>query len=398
MKFILSTSVWGNDYIDNFINFTVPSLLAYKNIPYLSKKININYYIYTEKKLINKIKNSPYIKKLKKFSNIFYNTKIIDQNLNLNKNNNQINNYRYHLNNLCHSNAINIANKANCPWIWIHPDNIYSNNCFQTIYNLYKEDYRVVFAPGGIRTYANETKKKISSKFKKNNVINIKSNDLVKISLKNIVNKHKSHIYNNFHNTNKFQYEVIWPINNHGAITKITCGANPIFFFPEIKKKYFFEDVSIECSDYLDKCIINKNKIFFLENSYDFFTCSLENNFKKDKDKIEFYKTKKTNNLLHKPSALALALSALDYNKTKMCNHLFLKNIKYREDLNTRKNNIIWQKHELLTKKINKQVYNYINFFEKRSYLLFILKILTFIHLFLIKFINKTYNNLRKIH
>ena len=254
--------------------------------------------------------------------------------------------------------------------------------------------------PGGIRTYANETKKQINSKFKKKNVINIKSNNLVKIALKNIVSKHKSHIYNNFYNTNKFQYEVIWPINNHGIITKITCGANPIFFFPEIKKKYFFKDVSIECSNYLDKCIINKNKVFFLDNSNNFFTCSLENNFKKEKDNTitEIYKTKKTNKLLYKPSALALTLSALDHNKAKICNHLFLRNIKYREDANTQKNNIIWQKHELLTEKINSRVYNYINFFENRSYLFFILKILTFTQLFLIKFINKTYNNLRKIH
>ena len=37
----LTTVVWGEKFVDNYINFIIPSLLAEGNIPYLKKKIKI---------------------------------------------------------------------------------------------------------------------------------------------------------------------------------------------------------------------------------------------------------------------------------------------------------------------------------------------------------------------
>ena len=33
----LTTAVWGEKFVDNYINFIIPSLLAEGNIPYLKK-------------------------------------------------------------------------------------------------------------------------------------------------------------------------------------------------------------------------------------------------------------------------------------------------------------------------------------------------------------------------
>ena len=54
----LTTAVWGEKFVDNYINFIIPSLLAEGNIPYLKKKTKVFYQIFTSKYFVSLIKNS----------------------------------------------------------------------------------------------------------------------------------------------------------------------------------------------------------------------------------------------------------------------------------------------------------------------------------------------------
>ena len=68
----LTTIVWGENFVDNFIDFIIPSLLTEGNIPYLNTKTKIFYQIFTNDESINKINNSKNFKELLKYCNVFF--------------------------------------------------------------------------------------------------------------------------------------------------------------------------------------------------------------------------------------------------------------------------------------------------------------------------------------
>ena len=63
----ICTPVWGQIFVENYINYVLKSLLAKNNIPYVSSKTKLKYTIYTKPENELSFNKSDTIKSICKF-------------------------------------------------------------------------------------------------------------------------------------------------------------------------------------------------------------------------------------------------------------------------------------------------------------------------------------------
>ena len=132
-KLLLSTAVWGEDYLEIFLEYTIKSLLKSKNL--LSNKISkkSKYIIYTERKYIPSIKNHNNFKKLNnKIKIIFYHLK----NSNSEKKYLSLKTYQNFSINYGYKNKFDY-------FIFIYPDSVFGENHFSTLLSKVKKGFKL---------------------------------------------------------------------------------------------------------------------------------------------------------------------------------------------------------------------------------------------------------------
>ena len=87
---------------------------------------------------------------------------------------------------------------------------------------------------------------------------------------------------------------------------------------------YNFKSISIEASDYLEVAVPDQKDWVFIKNSNDFVTCGIEEGF--EEGNSVFLKKQKSI-FLNKPSKLAIALSNVNMNHSKMLKNSFLEHV-----------------------------------------------------------------------
>ncbi|MBI5346630.1 MAG: hypothetical protein HZB76_05775 [Chlamydiae bacterium] len=119
IKFSIINIVWGNDYLDLFLNIIIPSYLSKNNIPFCSKIYDIQFNIYTAIEDVIKIKSHKSYLKLQEFVviNVF---PIITSNL-LKENN------KYSVKGFCQSAALKKAAAEHTIALLFNPDTIISD-------------------------------------------------------------------------------------------------------------------------------------------------------------------------------------------------------------------------------------------------------------------------------
>jgi hypothetical protein len=71
-RVVFSVPVWGEEYIKNFLEFSIPSMLARRNIPFLvSKNCVVVVNIYTSQGCIEILETSDVFKKLKTLTTVY---------------------------------------------------------------------------------------------------------------------------------------------------------------------------------------------------------------------------------------------------------------------------------------------------------------------------------------
>jgi hypothetical protein len=177
-KLLLSTAVWGEDYLEIFLEYTIKSLLKSKNL--LSNEISekSKYIIYTERKYIRSIKNHNNFKKLnKKIKIIFYNLK---------SNNSE---EKYLSLKIYQNLSINYGYKNKFDYfIFIYPDSVFGENHFSTLLSKVKKGFKVIMCPGPLGIYEH------FFEIFKNKEINNKN--LTSFIIKNLHPFYQSFLYN----------------------------------------------------------------------------------------------------------------------------------------------------------------------------------------------------------
>ena len=143
-KTLLSTVVWGEDYLEIFLEYTLKSLYTHGNL--LNKEFSkkSEYIIFTEKNYFQSIRNHKNFKKLKRKIKI----KLIKINHNKKEKYLQLRNYQNF--------SLNYGYKKKFEYFsFIYPDSIFGENHFKTNFDKIKKGFKIVMCPGPLVIYEN---------------------------------------------------------------------------------------------------------------------------------------------------------------------------------------------------------------------------------------------------
>ena len=285
-KLLLSTAVWGEDYLEIYLEYTLKSLLKNNNL--LNKQISkkSEYLIYTKKEHINSIKNHRNFKNLKKkFKIYFFDIKKfikINKYASLKTFQNSSLDYGY-------------RNKFDY-FSFIYPDSVFGDNHFATLLSKIKKGYKVVMCPGPLGIYEN------FFKLFKNKEINNKT--LSKFIIKNLHPFYKSFLNNsrnsriNIVENKEKNYQIYKCLDLHPAIISFSIKElkvtntidedllknNNVFLKDIDYLNYSSEGIIITLESYnSDRAKVLGNPFFkklnsFDENSYDVIKYCDKNN------------------------------------------------------------------------------------------------------------------------
>ena len=270
-KFILVTAVWGEEYVKNFMEITVPSLLAKNNLPFLSNKTDVLFYLYTKKESFEGLINYNSFKKLLNIVTIkLFNISGFSN----------ISKHQYAAQSI--RNCIKINNNSDCTYIVVYPDVIWSNGAVKRLYELERGGKKIVFS-GEPRLNRETFIPKIKEKYLKGSIIDIRPRDLVKISLNHIHPEIKAMFWESNKRSKDPSY-LFWEVETSGILLR-SCILNPIML--KISNAKFLPDFNID-SDYLGKLFgsFNKVNMYVVEDSDDFCTMDFTSSFER-LDEIE---------------------------------------------------------------------------------------------------------------
>lgn len=251
--FCFTAVVWGNDYINYFLKWVIPSLLAPNNIPYLSLKENCKFIFYTTREYLSLFKNSDPIKDLKRYVEIDF--QLIEG---INKVG------KYQTLAQSHQHFIRFLTQKNEILIFIHSDVIYANGCIKKLYELEKKGIRAVvnWEP---RVNKEKVEKEID-KFQNKSSINISNRKLVEIALKNLHSENEAMTWQNEGVRVESPHCLLFK-NKNGILVKPFI-LNPVLINP--KNRSFQSQYNLD-ADYLLKTF-EIEEIFCITDTDDFCT------------------------------------------------------------------------------------------------------------------------------
>jgi putative glycosyltransferase (TIGR04372 family) len=267
-KIFIHTAVWGDSYVDFFLNYNLASLLCQGNILTIAKRTI--FLLNTSKDYLNHLKNNYLFKKLEKIcevrieltENLVKNSKLLPNNEDVRK---------YSLLSLFQSLAMRNL-KINETVIFNYPDLIYSNNCFKNLkeienkYNIYYY-YLLHCDKFGIIEEINKYK---SIYYPKNFDYNV--DKLKKIVFNNLHREQKLRFWDDEKFTN-LPSTILWKVGNEGIL--IRCYHYSILFLKKTEQNQFLVNKGIEVGT-LDTLVLQDKKIKVNKN-YDktiIFSCS----------------------------------------------------------------------------------------------------------------------------
>ena len=264
----ICTVVWGQKFLENFLNLVLPSILVENNLPFLKNKIKCKYKLYTNIEGKNYLQEKFKKLSLNKIIEIQINTNIIEKNLNEDK---------YKLANFCYSDCLEICRSNEYGFIWIMPDQVQANNNFRNIYK-YIKDKKIIFVPSFLSTDLEKMKKDLFN-YKKKFQLDIGVFELSRLTYKHLIDDRKRKFIDNYILVKNTEL-VFWNVKDVGIVMN-TLHLNPIFINPiMVNEKYEYKNISIESSDYLSKVTNDLNDIHFIKNNTEYFSVGLENHKK----------------------------------------------------------------------------------------------------------------------
>ena len=223
--YILGVPVWGDDYVKQFLEISLPSLLSPRNLPVLQGRPICKFNIYTKSEWVNTIKQASTITYLTKFIEV----KIHELDLDTSN--------RYYGMNEGHRLCLEEANGLDCASMMLSADHIYSDGYVEFLVNKAEEGYRVVSLIG-LRTNRNSMGTFVKNNFKTGEVITISPRQLVKAAVNNL---HEINEYS-FMDSNRSLIQpssLFWTVGKSGEILAHCYHQSPVMVYPEIKNQTF---------------------------------------------------------------------------------------------------------------------------------------------------------------
>ncbi|MDB5602032.1 MAG: hypothetical protein JWN71_4076 [Xanthobacteraceae bacterium] len=141
-RLIIALAVWGDQYIELFTRYFIPSILSPNNLPELSRIRDVSFDIYTPDKFIDPIKSATSYRELLRYAKIDFIPFTMEM---INQPEYKRNAaYRYHIYGGFHHLSIEHARAENADIICIAPDGVHSDGSFTNYARLVDQGYRAV--------------------------------------------------------------------------------------------------------------------------------------------------------------------------------------------------------------------------------------------------------------
>ncbi len=258
VKFVVP--VWGKEYLNTFIRVSLASQLSENNIPLISKKHKVEYVVYTLKSDKSYLENTDSFKILKELVNIRFEiikkfkTKDV-----------------YRIYGQIHRRELKKSSKINESVFLINSDFVFSDGFFSKTLEEIKFGKKAVniFCP---RSNLESVSSILQSKFRESrDVVNVSSEDLTKIYLKNTHKLMAYHLLPKAENDDFLPSSLIWRAKN-GSLLVRNFHFHPILINPnsiKIKKM----KMTIDDGYLLD--ILEEDEIIYQRNSNEYFAIEL---------------------------------------------------------------------------------------------------------------------------
>ncbi len=270
-KISFCVAVWGRKFTDNFLNYSLNSLLEYNNIPSLSKKSRIKFKIYTTNSDLSYISQSVIISQLLQYAEIEY---FLISGVNTLGN--------YISMNHCHRDFIS-RSKGDILF-FICPDIIFSDGAIMKIYKKLSKKIKVVciFTPRlNLETFL----PKYKAALLQNDLRSLDSEALLRMSCDHFHSETKSMILDE---------ELDETVYSGGYFYKKRSGliGSQFHYFPvciKHKGQLPLPDITVD-NDYLGKLVNSIEEIYVFENAKD--CCIID--ISTEKSKGQFIKEKRS--------------------------------------------------------------------------------------------------------
>jgi len=210
MKFHFINVVWGQEYTDKFLNFSLPTQLSQENLLAFQRDQAV-YKIYTTNSDAELIVKSPIYAVLKEV--IPTEIKVFNIPLSYIQD-------KYKLMGKCHEHAVIEANQKNGIAVFLGPDSLWSDGSFARMREIAAKGKRVVMI-AGYRTVKETILPYLSQQpyFRKNASVSISSRELVRISLNHLHPMTQSLFWDSVNFAN-WPSQLYWKVGSQGFIAR----------------------------------------------------------------------------------------------------------------------------------------------------------------------------------
>lgn len=224
MNLQIINAVWGEKYINTFLQLSLPTQFSPGNLKTLSSKPN--YIIYTDQLGKAQVLHSPIYKKLKDHTNVIFRLIEIDKKT-----------CPFDILLQCHSDAIKEANKLSAPIVFLAPDCILSINVFSYLEKAVHRKNRLVAicsARMSLEKYKEIIQEKEGSLLTEE--VHWTSQDLAKTTINNLHHRGKCLLMGN-NKISSHPSQMYWKLDENNLLAK-AFHLHPLLIWPEVHNIY----------------------------------------------------------------------------------------------------------------------------------------------------------------
>lgn len=253
--------VWGEDFINRFLNLSLPTQLSSQNLPSFQYKDGSVYLIYTTEEGAEVIKGSRGFQILSTIMPV--ECKIIDPKL--------MKGNKYDTVIRCQIDAFTEETNQGCAFFVLYPDLIFSNGAFQFVGRIAQSGKRAVMTPG-LDLDDEHFGPTLIERFysEEDNTITIPARELSRLAIENLSQLSKTWFWDSPTFDNR-PNQIIWRVPGEGLLSR-TLLPQPIMVYPRKPIRDFHS--SLDGGNFLNVAFSNRDDLYLMEDSDDFLMVS----------------------------------------------------------------------------------------------------------------------------
>ncbi|MFQ5750725.1 MAG: tetratricopeptide repeat protein [bacterium] len=343
--FHFCTVVWGEEFIDRFLNTSIPCQLASGNLPAISSTSTAanKYHIYTTTKNAETIEHSSIYTPLSEIIEVEMH--LIDDILDAIKSG-DIN--KYDAMTICHGRAIEQVVTEKGVFVCLMPDSVFPDGAFERMRKIIMTGKRAVVI-GSFRVIRESFVPELLKHYYSLNerTITVSPRELVALSLKHIHPHSKHHFWDLEIFDNNWPAYLYWHVGKRGVLQR-GIHLMPLATIPTKDALVFDKGgVGIDGTDYLSRICPNFDDIYLVQDSDEIYFLDISDSYPE-------------NLPIRKPSVLSVAAWIKRHASPDQIYHLKKKIRFHADDLSSE-----WEKVETHSDRIVDLIFTCLDFFDR---------------------------------